>query len=1279
LSGRSASTAGKAKPRSRATSRLCRKPGRSRRLWAEPLEPRCLLDSGGAAGLLSGGNLTYGSGPLIQNVQIEPIFLKDSATGKSTSAVERSALDTFFTNITSTSYIPSLLGQYSTGGQTIGLGSKGANDIDVPITRDTSFKSAKNGNTYTALSDNNIRNIISNEITHGKTAPVSANTLYFVFTPPDTPVVHVPGSPTGNSVDGDGGYSSYFSLAGTTVYYAVVFDPNPPNFSLSDLGFGSLASQQLTATASHELANALTDPLRDLSVNHGTGWYDRSLNQQVADLAQAQIYTQDANVVQYQWSQQSLGPAHAPGTAGNNNNLFINQLTPPAVDTFAGGPVATFTSTNPNLTAGSFTAYVSFNGFEGLQPATVSGGNNGVYVVSAAPSASLSDGQYGVPFPNDDYLQNGGMQVYVFDQADGGAAQNAPLSARYAPYTVSVAASLNYNADQGGLAHNFRLVKNGGTGNFELYDNSNLVFTQRIAQTFDIEIGADPGVDSSLTLDFSGGSFGVPITFDGGTGGGQHVLTVQNGTFAQESYSASGPDSGTFALDGQAVTVSHVTGANIPTTLAITSPLQTVLAGQNSAPITIQLQDPFGNALPAGIGGVTVQLSTTSNGGSFLNTSGQPLNGNSIIIAQGAATASFKYKDTQPGTPTLTATATSNQPVSLSPADYTLNIASFIVTTSADEDNGSPDPAQGTGTSLREAINAANATAGLDFLAFNIPGSGVRTISPATALPTITNPLVIDGYTQPGAKRNTNAIDNFDASKRGLNGTLLIQLSAAAGLPAGTSGLKITGSGSTIRGLVINGFSASGILIVGGDHATVSGNYIGTDPTGMTAVPNANWGVEISGGGNNNTVGTDGDGVDDAAERNLLSGNGFAGAAIHNAGSDHNVIAGNFIGVNSAGTAALGNANRGVGIYNGAKNNRVGTNADDVDDGAERNIISGNMWEGVGIYDTGTMLNLVAGNWIGRDVTGINAIPNLLGGVTLFNGPSQNTIGGLSAAAGNVIAFNTGDGVSVVNTGTVNNSILSNSIYGNSALGIDLGASGLTPNDLTPTPDADSGPNNLQNFPVISYLTRSGGKLKVSYTVPSAAANSTYPLRVQFFETYVDGQEGAVYLGDDLYAAADAGATRTAVFTTLSPTGVGDKIVATATDNSGNTSEFSATVTIVSPWQNPGPLRWDVNDDTHVAADDVLAIINRINSHGSGLLPDDALNEKPYYDIDGDNNVVAADVLSVINYINAGRQLGGEAESSDSASNGGISATDADDVFILLAADVATQAAKKRR
>src|SRR5262249_20113294 len=128
---------------------------------------------------------------------------------------------------------------------------------------------------------------------------------------------------------------------------------------------------------------------------------------------------------------------------------------------------------------------------------------------------------------------------------------------------------------------------------------------------------------------------------------------------------------------------------------------------------------------------------------------------------------------------------------------------------------------------LREAITAANTNAdpsgdttpgdpGPDTIAFNIPGAGVRTISLTSALPTITDPIIIDGYSQPGSSANTLA-DGDDA-------VLLIELSRG---DLALNGLTITAGGSTVRGLVINGNITPGIH--GIELRTNGGNRIEGD------------------------------------------------------------------------------------------------------------------------------------------------------------------------------------------------------------------------------------------------------------------------------------------------------------------------------------------------------------------------------------------------------------------------------------------------------------------
>ena len=102
-------------------------------------------------------------------------------------------------------------------------------------------------------------------------------------------------------------------------------------------------------------------------------------------------------------------------------------------------------------------------------------------------------------------------------------------------------------------------------------------------------------------------------------------------------------------------------------------------------------------------------------------------------------------------------------------------------------------------------------------------------------------------------------------------------------------------------------------------------------------------------------------------------------------------VAGNVIGLNQEGAANLRNRGNGVALVRSA-NNRVGTDGDGVSDELERNVISGNVWWGVILKDAESYGNVVAGNYIGTDVTGSYAVGNRVG-VFLDGAPGK---GGLA-------------------------------------------------------------------------------------------------------------------------------------------------------------------------------------------------------------------------------------------------------------------------------------------
>src|SRR5262249_41399585 len=201
---------------------------------------------------------------------------------------------------------------------------------------------------------------------------------------------------------------------------------------------------------------------------------------------------------------------------------------------------------------------------------------------------------------------------------------------------------------------------------------------------------------------------------------------------------------------------------------------------------------------------------------------------------------------------------------------------------------------------------------------------------PSSELPTISEAVTIDGYTQPGSSQNTRAVGN--------DAVLLIELAGtSAGLLA--TGLNVAANDCVLRGLVINRFSGSGINI-NGDNNLVEGNFVGTGPNGTLDLGNGYRGISITAGDNNTVGGTL------PSSRNLVSGNGSAGVVIFCCDDTGNVIQGNYIGTNAAGTVALPNDEDGIYIGGTAIGNQIGGTS-----AGAGNLISGNMGQGIVITD----------------------------------------------------------------------------------------------------------------------------------------------------------------------------------------------------------------------------------------------------------------------------------------------------------------------------------------
>ncbi|BBB28359.1 DUF4347 domain-containing protein [Neptunomonas japonica] len=375
---------------------------------------------------------------------------------------------------------------------------------------------------------------------------------------------------------------------------------------------------------------------------------------------------------------------------------------------------------------------------------------------------------------------------------------------------------------------------------------------------------------------------------------------------------------------------------------------------------------------------------------------------------------------------------------------------------------------------------------------------------------------------------------------------------------------NVIGGTTTNERNIISGNNDNGIFITGTGttNNTVQGNFIGTDITGTISVGNTAAGIEISSNADANTIGGT-----TVAARNIISGNSD-GIYIQNA--DGTIIKGNYIGTDVTGLLDLGNSDRGIQIESGADNTIIGGTTS-----AARNVISGNNSDGIIISDgaspgTGTTGTVIQGNYIGVGSDSTTAISNGTNGIRITT-ESNHTIGGTEAGAGNIIAFNAGDGILLSDNAATDNTILGNSIHSNTQQGIDLGNDGVTANDLVDG-DGDTGANSLQNFPVLFAASVSGVNTTITGQINSNP-NTTY--RIEFFSSPVGTEdpsghgEGETYLGYiSVTTDINGDASINAVFGVS--IAANDRVSSTATvdlgsGNYGATSEFSMNVITTSP------------------------------------------------------------------------------------------------------------------
>jgi hypothetical protein len=517
--------------------------------------------------------------------------------------------------------------------------------------------------------------------------------------------------------------------------------------------------------------------------------------------------------------------------------------------------------------------------------------------------------------------------------------------------------------------------------------------------------------------------------------------------------------------------------------------------------------------------------------------------------------------------------------------------------------------------SLAEAIIAANATTGPQTIVFGIPTDdpghdalGYNIVAPddfAEQLVLTDDGTTIDGTTQPdggaltlrgsiltanfvGLRVNSsgNTIRGlfFSFSENGVeingNANSVVHCSLIQNYNAG---VLVTGSGNTIGGTssndrnLISGNFGTGVDITGpaATNNVVLGNYIGVAGDGTSQLGNHSSGVSIGDGASGNAVGGTSPGA-----RNVIAGNGHRSAQNTPVGSHvalggrNNRVLGNSIGLDALGAPMGGEAKSGVEV----------TGFDNVVGGAEPgagNVISdltayafatSNRPAGIRITQTVLPGNVfeettgivIRGNKIGTDLSGTAPIANTRGIVVddfFFDSAAHNvTIGGTAPGEGNVIAFNTLDGVAINESAPVAPTgirISGNSTFDNGALGIDLAknvSNGVTPNDPG---DADAGANNRQNFPVILSAVQNGASTIVSGTIDTPSAAS---VTVEVFTSQAPDPTGH---GEGQTFRATATPNASGNWTATLPGGLsGLYATATATDSGGSTSEFSRAVLI---------------------------------------------------------------------------------------------------------------------
>lgn len=357
----------------------------------------------------------------------------------------------------------------------------------------------------------------------------------------------------------------------------------------------------------------------------------------------------------------------------------------------------------------------------------------------------------------------------------------------------------------------------------------------------------------------------------------------------------------------------------------------------------------------------------------------------------------------------------------------------FIVNVTDDSDDGVCDLEH---CSLREALQLAEMTEGQDQVSFIIPPFDVErhTIRPGSPLPAQTDPagVRITAVSQPGTSFRVQFPSPF-----GLSGARVIIEIDGSLAGENSDGLVLAGGPSTIVGLAVTRFDGNGIVLAGGGAHLVDGALVGLDPSGRSAGSNGGDGIRVTA-------------PDCRVDRSGIAANGGHGIHLASGGS-RTLVHRNIIGTGIDGDERLGNLGAGVAVF--TDGNQIGGAS------GPTNRLTGNA---VGLLLSGPGAR-------GNDVRNNSIDANHGDGVLLTEGANDNYLATRILGATNQIYWNGGNGVRLSASAGSSNPVIPYRIGENGGLAIDLeggveDGDGVTANDPG---DADGGPNDLQNAPVL--------------------------------------------------------------------------------------------------------------------------------------------------------------------------------------------------------------------